>query len=523
MAHPNLFYYRPTDEREDRTIDCDICIYGATSGGVVAAIHAAQQGKRVALLAFGTKVGGLSAGGLGCTDYGKKDMYGGLAMEFYRRMGVIKGEAASWYFEASVAERVYEEWLKEAKVPLYRRQVLESAEKEGSRLRAIRCEDGSVYRAEVFIDASYEGDLMALAGVSWVAGRESSAQYGEVYNGRHFGHPNHNFHLFVDPYREEGRPSSGLLPGISDDAPGLQGEGDNCIQAYNFRVCLSRDPQNQLPFSKPDYYDPERFTLLARYLKAGVWDALQLTSWVTKTKSDTNNWGGFSSDNIGMNHPWPDASYAEREVMFQDHVTYNQGLYWFLRNDPRVPEFIRAEVSQLGLPADEFTETGGWPHELYVREARRMVSEVVVTEHDCVGAVKAHDPVALATYHMDSHNCRRIVFGGRAYNEGNVEIMVPRPFPISYRAIVPRRAECENLLVPWCLSASHTAFGSIRMEPVFMTLGQASAEAAIMAIDRRQAVQDVDYPALRERLLSSGGLLDYPPGDGFVIKRGATS
>lgn len=211
-----------------------------------------------------------------------------------------------------------------------------------------------------------------------------------------------------------------------------------------------------------------------------------------------------------MNHKWPEASYAEREAIYQDHVTYNQGLYWFLCHDPRVPAKIREEVLEFGLPADEFTETGGWPHELYVREARRMVSEYVMTEHNCVGAKTPEDPIALAAYQIDSHNCRRLVLGGRVFNEGNVEIAVAKPFPISYASIVPKRTECTNLFVPFCLSASHTAFGSIRMEPVFMALGQAAADAATLAIDSRVAVQEINYGKLKEQLLSEGQRICWP-------------
>ena len=292
----------------------------------------------------------------------------------------------------------------------------------------------------------------------------------------------HQFRVPVDPYVTPGNPSSGLLAGIAPDPAGTTGEGDHRIQAYNFRVCLTR-AADRLPFPKPAGYDPARYELLLRYIQAGVWDVLGNNQPMPNGKTDWNNNGAVSSDNIGRNYDWPDADYCDRERIFQDHVTYQQGLMWFLANDPRVPAAIRAEVGAWGLPRDEFAETGGWPHELYVREARRMVSDYVMTEHDCRGAAVAEDPVGLASYTMDSHNCQRVVVGGKARNEGDVQVPVPAPYPVSYRSIVPRAGECENLLVPVCLSASHIAYGSIRMEPVFMVLGQAAATAASLAID----------------------------------------
>lgn len=505
-----LSYY-PTlpGKQESTTLDVDVCVYGGTSGGVTTAVQATRLGRKAALLVFNQRVGGMTSGGLGATDIGNKGAFGGIAREFYQRLGKVYGEDEAWTFEPKVAEETFETMLGEAGVAVHRGCRLSDVVAEDGRIVAVRMENGLEVRARVFVDASYEGDLMAKAGVSFVVGREANEVYDEIYNGIHLGHPHHNFRVFVDPYRKEGDPSSGLLPGISDDTPGTQGEGDSCVQAYNFRVCLTK-AKNRLAFPKPDGYDPERYTLLARYIEAGVWDVLSLTTWMPNGKTDTNNYGAFSSDNIGRNHDWPTADYQTRERLFQDHVTYNQGLYWFLCHDPRVPERIRDEVRTFGLPADEFTDTGGWPHELYVREARRMVSDLVMTEHHCVGAQKPENPIALAAYQIDSHNCRRIVMGGRAFNEGNVEIPVVKPFPIAYESIVPKRAECGNLIVPFCLSASHTAFGSIRMEPVFMALGQVSAHAAALAIDSRCSVQEVDPDKLRQTLRHEGHHFEWP-------------
>jgi hypothetical protein len=507
-----------------RAAGVDILVYGATSGGVAAAVQAACMGKRVVLIAPDGRLGGMTTGGLGATDIGNKGAIGGLSRDFYRRLGRHYGNDENWTFEPSVAERAFDDMVRESGIPVLFEQRLRAVKKEGNRIVELRMESGHVIRAKVFIDATYEGDLMAFTSVTYTVGREANAQYGETYNGVHFGHPNHNFKVAVDPYVKEGDPSSGLLQGISPLDPGEQGAADHRVQAYNFRLCLTR-ASDRLPFPKPRGYDPERYTLLARYLKAGVWDAMKLHRMMPNGKTDLNNYGGFSSDNIGMNYEWPDGMgrawrtgkdpdllYEVRERVFQDHVTYQQGLMWFLANDERVPEKVRAEVRQWGLPRDEFRETGGWPHQLYIREGRRMVSDYVMTQHECQGRRRAEDSVGLAAYTMDSHHCQRVARGGRAVNEGNAEYGGFPPYPISYRSIVPRESECANLLVPVCLSSSHIAYGSIRMEPVFMVLGQSAATAASMAIDAGIAVQKVDYPKLRARLLEDGQVLAWTAG-----------
>jgi hypothetical protein len=484
-------------------------VYGATPGGIGAAIQMRRLGKRAALLEFGRHLGGMTASGLGRTDFGNKAAIGGIAREFYRRLGKHYGEEETFYFEPKVAERTFQEMVRDAGVEVLLEQRLRSVRKEGNRILEIVMESGHSCRAPMFVDASYEGDLMAMAKVSYHVGRESNATYDETLNGVHFGHPSHNFKVFVDPYVVEGDPKSGLLKGVSADPPGQQGDGDRRVQAYNFRLLLTNVAENRAPFPKPSGYDPDRYTLLARYIKAGIWDAMNLNWPLKNGKTDLNNFGGFSTDNIGRNYEWPDGDYATRERIFQDHVTYQQGLLWFLSNDERVPERVRQEVRTWGLPKDEFTETGGWPHQLYIREARRMIADLVMTEHHCVRRRLEPDVVGLAAYTMDSHNCQRVVRGGRAMNEGNVEVGGFPPYPISYRAIVPRESECANLFVPVCLSSSHIAYGSIRMEPVFMVLGQSAATAAAMAIDEGLPVQRVSYPKLRARLLADGQALEW--------------
>ncbi len=510
----------------------DVVIYGGTAGGVSAAVQTARMGKRAVIVEPGRHLGGMTSGGLGATDIGNKQAIGGISREFYQR--VLRhysrpeswkyeksadyrsnrrkpGDDAMWTFEPHVAEAILREMLAEAKVPVRFGQRLDRASgvaRDGQRIVAIQMESGEVYWAKMFIDASYEGDLMAAAGTSYHVGREANATYGETLNGVQLGSKQHQFTVDVDPLVTAGKPESGLLPGVHSGGPGEQGQGDGRVQAYNFRMCLTNVPENRVPFPKPPGYDPARYELALRSILAGQRDDLDLASLMPNRKTDTNNRGAFSTDNIGMNYDYPDGDYATREKIWQDHVTYQLGLMWFLANDPRVPEQQRKVANQWGLAKDEFQDTDNWPHQLYVREARRMISDYVMTEHNCRGREVASDPVGLGAYGMDSHNTQRWIKDGHASNEGDVQVRVPKPYGISYRSIVPKAAQCSNLLVPVCLSASHIGFGSIRMEPVFMVLGQSAATAACQAIDRRQAVQEVDYAKLRERLLADKQVLE---------------
>ena len=560
-ALPNLSYYRPpVPTSSPRVVEADVCIYGGTSAAVVAAVQLRRMGRSAVIAEFGRNIGGLTAGGLGATDIGNKAAVGGISRDFYRRLGryyadrktpiptrgqqtMVGGSAAwdsgpeeAWVFEPSAAAKVFADLLAEAQVQVHYEQHLVAVRKDRGRIRQIEMADGTTYRARVFIDATYEGDLMALAGVTYHVGREANAVYDETLNGVHFGHPNHNFTRFVDPYVVPGDPASGLLQGVFPGDGGRQGDGDHRVQAYNFRMCLTQRPDIRAAFPRPSGYDPARYELLLRYVLAGVHDALNLTVMMPNGKTDTNNHGAFSSDNIGLNYAWPDGRaldgakgrragvrtaamlsqampplelYALRERIFQDHVNYQAGLYFFLANENRVPQAVRQHVSSFGLASDEFTQTSNWPHQLYVREARRMIGETVMTEHHCVGRLVPEDPVGLAAYTMDSHNCNRVVKARRAMNEGNVEVGRFPPYPISWKSIVPRQRQCANLLVPVCLSASHIAYGSIRMEPVFMILGQSAATAAAIAIEEKCAVQQVDYPTLRARLLADGQILEW--------------
>lgn len=505
-------YYDPAAAKKplNETLDTDICIYGGTAAGVAAALQASRMGKKAVLLEQNLHLGGMSSGGLGETDIGNKAAIGGVSREFYKRVGQKYGMAENWKFEPHVAEEVFNDMMKEANVPVFYRQFLQSVEKNGARLVSITMESGLKVRAKQFIDATYEGDLMAKAGVSYFVGREANAVYGETVNGVQVRNA-HQFDRAVSPYIVENDPNSGLLPGINPNGPGEQGSGDKRVQAYNFRLCLTTVPENQIPYVKPAAYNPQEYVLLERLLKAG-WPESQVFGKFDKianNKVDKNNHGAVSTDFIGRNYEWPESDYATREKIFQEHVTYQKGLMWFLGNDPSISESIRTRWNGWGLPKDEFQDTGGWPFQLYVREARRMVSDYVMTEHNCRGKIVVEDPVSLAAYTMDSHNCQRFVKDGRVWNEGDVQVGGFPPYPISFRSIVPKKAECENLTVPVCLSTSHIAYGSIRMEPVFMILAQSAATAASMAIDNNNAVQNVDYPKLREKLLADGQILEW--------------
>lgn len=518
------------------TLTADVCVYGATAAGAIAAIQAVADGHRVVLVDCDGWVGGLTTAGLGATDIGNKDAIGGLAREFYRRVrahydrpeawtherreqfrgtGHDAGSDVAWTFEPKVAQAVLAGMLTERGIVPLRARLDRGpggVVKLGLRLRSMRCEDGTTIAARVFVDASYEGDLMAAAGCSCRVGREANTEFGETLDGVQTA--NAKFHQFsgrVDPYVVKGDPASGLLPGIDANGPGAEGAGDARVQAYCFRICATDDPQNRVPWPKPAGYDPREYELLLRHFEAGS----TLAPWhpvrMPNRKTDSNNNGGVSSDWIGRNRAWPTADYATRARLLAGHRTYQQGLYWTLANDPRVPAKVRDEFQRYGLAADEFVATGNWPPLLYVREARRLRGELVVAERHCTGVVVEKDPVGLGAYGMDSHNVQRYVAAdGSVRNEGDVQVKVPKPYGVSYRALVPQRGEADNLLVPVCCSASHIAYGSLRMEPVFMVLAQSAAIAADLALRGDLAVQDVEYPALRARLLAAGQVLDWP-------------
>ncbi|HEY3853220.1 MAG TPA: FAD-dependent oxidoreductase [Verrucomicrobiae bacterium] len=498
-------------------VSSDICVFGGTSGGVAAAVQAAKAGQKVVLTEFGNHLGGMTSGGLGKTDIGNKGAIGGIAREFYRRVGQHYGSNEVWTFEPHVAEAVFNEMAKEAGVHVYFNARLGSVKMKNSRVTEIRMEDGRIFRAKMFIDASYEGDLMARAGVSYFVGREANSTYGETLNGIRAVTPKHQFLVAVNPWQRLNDPASGVLPWIQEESPGTPGSGDKSIQAYNFRLCLTQNPTNRMPIDSPPNYNSSQFDLLARYITdlvaSGKTPSLRQfmnIDMVPNGKTDINNNGGFSTDFIGGNYGYPEGSYSERAKIWKAHEDYTRGFLYFLANDPRSTPGIRAEMSPWGLCKDEFSDTGGWPSQLYVREARRMVSDYVMTERNCRESLALPDAVGLAAYTMDSHNCRRIIRAGHVENEGDVQVGGFPPYQISYRSLVPRQTECQNLIVPVCLSASHIAYGSIRMEPVFMVLGQSAAMAATLAIEEKVSVQKIDYEELRRRMLAAGQILSWP-------------
>jgi hypothetical protein len=524
------------------TIERDLVVYGGTSAGIVAGIQAKAMGKTVIVIEPTAREGGLTTGGLGQTDIGNKQVIGGLSREFYRRIAkhyheptlwkwekredykdsgqtrTEKGEETMWTFEPSAALKVYRDWIAETGLGLVHNQRLnrETGVKiEGGRIVSITMESGEVYAGKMFIDATYEGDLMAAAGVSYTVGREANAQYGETLNGVQTAQAKHHqFVKGVDPYVVKGDPASGLLPFIDPSGPGEDGAGDKRVQAYCFRMCLTDHPENRIPFAKPEGYDEQWYELLLRNYEAGEKGLPWINSSMPNRKTDTNNRLGFSTDFIGQNYGYPEASYAEREAIVTRHRLYQQGLMWTLAYHPRMPEKIRAEISKWGMSKDEFTEGGGWQEQLYIREARRMVSDLVMTQNHCQHREPVEASVGMGAYTMDSHHVQRHVdVEGHVRNEGDVQVGGFPPYPIGYRSIVPKEGECENLLVPVCLSATHIAFGSIRMEPVFMVLAQSAATAASLAIDAGVPVQKVDYTALKTRLEGDGQILNYtaPP------------
>jgi hypothetical protein len=524
-----LLFSFSCQQKDENTYTADLIVYGGTSAAITAAVQAKKMGKSVLVVSPDTHLGGLSSGGLGFTDTGNKSVIGGLAREFYHRVYLhyqqdsawkwqkkeeygnkgqgtpaMDGENRTmWIFEPHVAEQVFEDFAKENKLEIHRDEWLDresGVTKENGKITQIKTLSGKTYHGKVFIDATYEGDLMAAAGVSYHVGRESNATYGEKWNGVQVGvyQHRHYFKENISPYVIPDDPSSGLLPEISSESPGQNGEGDKKLQAYTYRMALSRHPDNRVPFAKPQNYDPARYELLARVYEAGWDETFEKYDPIPNLKTDTNNHGPFSTDYIGKNYAYPEASYEERLEILKEHTAYQQGLLYYMSHDEHVPESVRAEMANWGLATDEFQDNGNWPHQIYVRESRRMIGAYVMTEHDVLGAKEVPKPVGMGSYSLDSHNVQRFVTPeGYVQNEGDIGVHPENPYSISLGTLLPKKEECTNLLVPVCVSSSHTAFGSIRMEPVFMILGQSAAAAAALAIDQDIAVQDLSYADLK--------------------------
>jgi len=517
-----------------QTFKADIIIYGGTSAAITAAVEAIQSGKTVLVVSPDSHIGGLSSNGLGFTDTGEKSTIGGLSREFYHRIWLQYNEPAAWrwqkhadygnkgqgtvamdgvnrtmwIFEPHVAETVFEDFIRENKITILRNEWLNRKDgvvKQNDKIISITTLSGKTFTGKIFIDATYEGDLMAAAGVSYRVGREACSVYNETWNGVQAGIKQHG-HYFkdkIDPYKIAGKPESGLLFGISAEQIAPNCSGDHKIQAYCFRLCMSNHPENRVPFPKPDHYDPMNYELLRRVFDAGWNEWFSKFDLIPNRKTDTNNHGPFSSDFIGMNYDYPDASYERRKEIIKEHEDYQKGLLYYVANDLHVPQKIRDEMKNWGLAKDEFTDNGNWPHQMYVREARRMLGVYVTSENDVLAKREVPNPVGMGSYAMDAHNAQRYVTAdGFVQNEGDIGVSPKTPYAIAYGSIIPKKEECTNLIVPVCLSTSHIAYGSIRMEPVFMILGQSAALAATIAINNRQAVQDISYDLLKEKLIA---------------------
>lgn len=528
----------------------DVVIYGGTSAAVTTAVQVKRMGKSVVVVSPDEHLGGLTSGGLGWTDSGNKAAIGGISREFYQRVwkhyqssdawtwqpqsefgnrnqgkpDTVGGPGTMWVFEPHVAEDIFEDFVTEYQIPVFRDEWLDrqagGVTLENGRIISIRTLSGDTFRGRMFVDATYEGDLMAAAGVSYHVGREANSVYDETWNGIQVGvlHHTHWFQKPTDPYVKPGVPSSGVLPLISTEPPGTKGEGDKRIQAYCFRMCLTNVPENRVPFPKPEGYDAGQYELLLRVFDNGWREMFRKFDPMPNYKTDTNNHGPLSTDYIGMNYDYPNGSYERRREIIRAHEVYQKGYMYFMANDPRVPEDVRSAVSEWGLPKDEFTDNGGWPHQIYVREARRLIGEYVMTEHDCLDTKETPDSIGMGSYTLDSHNVQRYITPeGHVQNEGDIGVKTPRPYKIAYGSIVPKTEECQNLLVPVCVSSSHIAFGSIRMEPVFMILGQSAATAACLALDKDVTLNELPYADLRERLVADGQVLELDVSASYAL------
>ena len=519
----------------------DVIVYGGTSAAVTAAVQVVRMGKSVIIVSPDKHLGGLSSSGLGFTDTGNKEVIGGLAREFYqliyqhyqnpeswkwqkqleygnRGQGspAIDGDKRTmWIFEPHVAEEAFEKMISENKIKVYREEWLDretGVTKKDGKIVSITTLSGKVFKGRIFIDASYEGDLMASGGVSYTVGREANSVYDETWNGIQKGvyHHGHYFKDKIDPYKIPGDPSSGLLPLISKETPGENGTGDNKIQAYCFRLCLTQNPDNRIKIEKPEGYDSTQYELLVRLSETRWNEFFGKYDPIPNAKTDVNNHGPFSYDNIGMNWDYPEASYERRKEIIRQHIQYQKGLLYFMATDMRLPPSVRETMNKWGFAKDEFTDNGYWPFNIYVREARRMKGEYVMTENDVMGKRKVPRPAGMGSYTMDSHNVQRYVTPeGFVQNEGDIGVKPPKPYQIDLGSLIPRKEECGNLLVPVCVSCSHIAFGSIRMEPVFMILGQTAGTVAAMAIDRRKSIYDLGYEEIKTRLESDGQILEF--------------
>ena len=537
-----LILFNGCNLQQKNTFKADVIIYGGTSAAVTAAVQCARSKKSVIIVCPEKYLGGMTASGLGFTDTGNKEVIGGLAREFYQRVYAHYQEADAWnwqskedygnvgqgtpaidgskrtmwIFEPHIAGQIFEDFIAENNIKVYRDHWLDRENGvmlKNKKIVSIRMLDGMTFSGKMFIDASYEGDLMAAAGISYTVGRESNRTYNEEWNGVQTGvlHHGHHFgNLQISPYIIPGDPDSGVLPRISTEPPGQKGQADQKVQAYCYRLCLTKVVENRIPFERPEAYDSTQYELLVRLLNKGWDETFNKFDPIPNLKTDVNNHGPFSFDNIGMNYDYPQASYERRAEILKEHQLYQKGLLYFYANDPRVPDKIRTEMQQWGLAKDEFSDNGNWPFQIYVREARRMKGDFVMTENEVLGRHAVEKSIGMGSYTMDSHNVQRYITPeGFVQNEGDIGIHPQQPYQIDMGSILPKENECQNLLVPVAVSSSHIAYGSIRMEPVFMILGQSAAIMANMAIDDKIKLQDLDYEFLKEKLENQGQVVAY--------------
>ena len=556
MDHPRLFFMKKSfiillsfafilaGCKSESTVNryrADIIVYGGTSAAVTAAVQSAQMGRSVIIISPDRHLGGLSSSGLGFTDTGNKEVIGGLARKFYQLIydhynkpeswnwqkksdygnkgqgnPAIDGDKRTmWIFEPHAAEESFEKMISGSKIKVFRDEWLDREKgvtKKDDYIYSIKTFSGKIFNGKVFIDASYEGDLMAAAGIKYIVGRESDSVYNEKWNGVQAGvyHHSHYFKDKIDPYKIPGDPKSGLLPRISPEPVAENGTGDKKIQAYCYRLCLTQNPENKVPIIKPDGYDSTQYELLAR-LSATRWNEFfGKYDPIPNLKTDVNNHGPMSFDNIGMNWDYPEATYEKRKEILKEHVNYQKGLLYFMCTDQRIPAEVRETMNKWGFAKDEFSDNGNWPYNIYVREARRMIGEYVMTDNDVLGKRNVPKPIGMGSYAMDSHNVQRYVTSeGFVQNEGDIGVKPDKPYQIGLGAILPLRDQCKNLIVPVCVSCSHIAFGSIRMEPVFMILGQSAGTLASLAVNKGKTIYDIPYENLRVKLLEEGQVLEF--------------
>jgi hypothetical protein len=497
----------------------ELIVYGGTASGVMTAYSAAREGLQVVLLEPGAHLGGMVTGGLSATDLGHFAIIGGYAREFYTKAASHYGSQdlereRNWRSEPRVGEEILGDMLRMVGVKVRFHERLREkngVEMEGGRITSLTTEDGKRWQGAEFADCSYEGDVMAQSHVSYTWGRESAKEYDEDLAGVREDTPGHQFRWAMSPYDAQHH----LLPEVDAGPLGAAGSDDKKVQAYNFRLILTNDATNRLPFPKPDGYDRTRFALLERYLgefgehtgRAPRVQDMFLPVLIRNHKADFNNNGPISTDYIGHSWTYPEASYAEKAKIWREHLLYTQSLMYFLSHDASVPVTLREELREWGLPKDEFADTDHWPRQLYIREGRRMVGAYVMRQSDLQTERTKSDSIGMGSYNSDSHNIQRVAMpDGSARNEGNVEVPV-QPYEIAYRSITPKREQVENLLVPVCLSATHAAYSSVRMEPQYMIIGQAAGVAAALAVRSRGAVQDVPIPKLQKKLREHGAVL----------------